>query len=37
MDFANYYAILGVPHTASEEEIKESFRLAARRVPPEEN
>lgn len=37
MDFANYYAILGVPHTASEEEIKESFRLTARRFHPDAN
>lgn len=37
MDFVNYYAILRVPPTATEDELKESYRLAARRFHPDVN
>ncbi len=37
MDFVDYYAILGVPPSASEEELRRSYRLAARRFHPDVN
>jgi curved DNA-binding protein len=37
MDFKDYYATLGVPKTASEKEIKQSFRKLARKFHPDVN
>ena len=37
MDFKDYYAVLGVPKTASEKEIKQAFRKLARKHHPDVN
>ena len=35
MDFQDYYAVLGVPRTATQSEIKKAFRKLARRYHPD--
>lgn len=37
MDFKDYYAILGVPRTASEKEVKAAYRRLARKYHPDVN
>jgi DnaJ-class molecular chaperone len=37
MDFKDYYAVLGVPKTASEKDIKQAFRKLARKLHPDVN
>ena len=37
MEFQDYYAVLGVPRTASQAEIKKAFRKAAREHHPDQN
>src|SRR5262245_3868327 len=37
MEFKDYYAVLGVPKTASEKEIKQAFRKLARKSHPDVN
>ncbi|HUP54031.1 MAG TPA: DnaJ domain-containing protein, partial [Methylomirabilota bacterium] len=35
MDYKDYYAVLGIPRTASEKEIKKAFRKLAREHHPD--
>jgi len=35
--FANYYYILGIPHTANNEEIKKAYRIKAKLYHPDVN
>lgn len=37
MEYKDYYAVLGVPRTASQDEIKKAFRKAARKHHPDTN
>lgn len=37
MDYKDYYAVLGVPRTATQSEIKKAFRKAARKHHPDTN
>jgi curved DNA-binding protein len=37
MEYQDYYAVLGVPRTASQPEIKKAFRKAARQYHPDKN
>lgn len=37
MDYKDYYAVLGVPRTATQAEIKKAFRKAARKHHPDTN
>jgi curved DNA-binding protein len=37
VEFQDYYAVLGVPRTASQAEIKKAFRKAARQHHPDQN
>jgi curved DNA-binding protein len=37
MEFKDYYAILGVPKTASQKEVKQAFRKLARKFHPDVN
>src|SRR5947207_5840862 len=37
MDFQDYYAVLGVPRTATEKEIKSAYRKLARKHHPDVN
>jgi curved DNA-binding protein len=37
MEFQDYYAVLGVPRTASQGDIKKAFRKAARKHHPDQN
>ena len=37
MEFQDYYAVLGVPRTASQSDIKKAFRKAARKHHPDTN
>ncbi|HEY7701481.1 MAG TPA: J domain-containing protein [Candidatus Limnocylindrales bacterium] len=37
MEFQDYYAVLGVPRTASQADIKKAFRKAAREHHPDQN
>ncbi|HSL76762.1 MAG TPA: J domain-containing protein [Candidatus Limnocylindrales bacterium] len=37
MEFQDYYAVLGVPRTATQAEIKKAFRKAARQHHPDQN
>lgn len=37
MEFQDYYAVLGVPRTATQPEIKKAFRKAARQHHPDQN
>jgi len=35
MDISNYYEILGIPHTASKEEIRRAYHSLARKYHPD--
>jgi curved DNA-binding protein len=37
MEYQDYYAVLGVPRTASQDDIKKAFRKAARKHHPDSN
>src|SRR4029079_3850694 len=37
MEYQDYYAVLGVPRTASQDDIKKAFRKAARKHHPDTN
>ncbi len=37
MEYQDYYAVLGVPRTASQDDIKKAFRKAARKYHPDKN
>src|SRR6187401_715444 len=37
MEYQDYYAVLGVPRTASQPDIKKAFRKAARKHHPDTN
>lgn len=37
MEYQDYYAVLGIPRTASQDDIKKAFRKAARKFHPDKN